>query len=95
MHGDNPACPYCGLRLEGATLKSFWAGKRCHCGRCGRWFTARTGTFLSAAELTYSQVFLLAALIPTGLTPARIAAFVGVSADTVRIWSKRFKSFEY
>lgn len=95
LHGGNAACPDCGLRLEGATLSSFWAGKRCHCGRCGRWFTARTDTFLAHAELTYSQVFLLAALIPTDLHPARIADFVGVSADTVRIWIKRFKSLDY
>lgn len=29
-----------------------------------------------------------------GLTPARIAQAVGVSADTVRIWIKRFKVFD-
>lgn len=95
LHGGNAACPSCGLQLEGATLASFRGGKRCHCGRCGRWFNARSGTFLANAELSYSQVFLLAALIPTGLTPAQIADFVCVSADTVRIWIKRFKAFDY
>lgn len=95
LHGNNPVCPCCGLQLLGATFKSFWTGRRCHCPRCGRGFTARTGTFLANAELTYSQVFLMAALIPIGLTPATIAAFVGVSADTVRIWIKRFKSLDY
>lgn len=95
LHPDGALCPACGLALDGLTEKSFWAGRRCECGRCGRWFSARSGTFLDNAHLSYAQIIIIAALLREGLHPARIAAFAGVSADTVRIWSMRFKAFDY
>ena len=95
LHPDGAVCPSCGLALDGPTERSFWAGRRCECGRCGRWFSARSGTFLDNAHLSYAQVILIAALLCEGLHPIRIAALAGVSADTVRIWNKRFKAFDY
>lgn len=97
LHGTAPRCPDCGHILSGKAAQSFFQGERCVCPACGRWFTARTGTFLQGSQLSYSQVFLMAVLIDfmqNGLTPARIAQAVGVSADTVRIWIKRFKVFD-
>lgn len=92
LHDGATRCPSCGLALDDDT--SFRAGKRCHCGRCGRWFTATTGTFLEGTHLDFRQVYLLAVLIELKLPARQIAYFVGVSADTVRIWIKRFRAFE-
>ncbi|MCL4873841.1 hypothetical protein KJ039_07160 [bacterium] len=92
LHDFAARCPSCGLALDDDA--SFRAGKRCHCGRCGRWFTATTGTFLEGAHLDFRQVYLLAVLIELKLSPRQIAYFVGVSADTVRLWIKRFRAFE-
>lgn len=89
LHPGGASCPGCGLRIEDD--KSFRAGKRCHCGRCGRWFTATTGTFLDGAHLSFGQVFLLAALIEHINHPARIALLVDISVDTVRLWVKKFR----
>lgn len=92
MHPDGARCPDCGLVLNDDA--SFRAGRRCHCGRCGRWYTATTDTFLEGTHLDFSQAYLLAVLIDLEVPPHRIAYCVGVSTDTVRIWVKRFKAFE-
>lgn len=97
LHPEGPRCPACNVDLDHDTAARFTSGKRCRCPHCSTWFTARTGTFLQGSQLSYSQVFLMAALIDlmeTGVNVQRIAAAVGASADTVRIWIKRFKAFE-
>ncbi len=91
-------CPWCDAEIEDyATIGNFLGGRKCTCKRCARCFTARTKTFLEGSQLSYSQVFLMAALIDlmqNGITPARIAEIVGVSVDTVRGWQKRFRVFD-
>lgn len=91
LHPEGAHCPWCGLRLEGATEVSFWSGRRCSCPRCGRGFTARAGTFLHGAGLDDRQVVLIAMLLNEGLSPARVAALSGVHPDTVRLWALKFK----
>lgn len=93
LHPGGAFCPGCGLRLEDDA--SFRAGKRCHCGRCGRWFTATTGTFLEGAHLDFAQVYALALFIELGHTPARISSMLGISADTVRLWMKKFRMLSH
>lgn len=98
LHPEGARCPECGLKVDDpTTLQNFWAGRRCVCGRCGRKFTATSGTFLSGAQMSYRQAFLLAYLVDIMREPlgtSRIAAAVGVSPDTVRVWIKRFRAFE-
>lgn len=94
LHPFGARCPECGLSLDND--KPFLEGKRCACGRCGKGFTARTGTILQGAQLYYGQAALLAALVDImekGLTPARVGELVGVSEDTVRLWQKKFRAF--
>ena len=100
IHPHGPRCPYCACEpspTEDRVIDSFWAGRRCACKSCGRFYTARTGTFLEGAHLDYRQVFLLAVLVDlmqTGLDAQRVAGIIGISADTVRLWIKRFRAFE-
>lgn len=97
MHRER-CCPWCDTAIEDkATIGNFLGGRKCTCKRCSRCFTARTKTFLEGSQLSYSQVFLMAALIDlmqNGITPASIAEIVGVSVDTVRGWQKRFRVFD-
>lgn len=92
LHPDGARCPGCGLRLDDDS--GFNAGKRCVCGRCGKYFTATSSTFLQGAHLSYRQAFLLAVLIGRGFKPQGIAEVLNISVDTVRIWIKRFRVFE-
>ncbi len=97
LHPDGAACPECWLKIDDEPASGFRRGRRCVCGRCGRWFTARTGTILQGTHLDDRQIILLAVLIDlmdNGITPARIAEIVGVSVDTVRDWQKRFRVFD-
>lgn len=91
LHPGGPACPGCGLKLDDD--KSFRAGKRCHCGRCGRWFTATTRTILEGTHLDFAQVYALALFIELGIPATRTASMLGISADTVRLWMKKFRMF--
>lgn len=94
LHPWGESCVNCGKELDGTSAIRFLSGNRCQCRACGHWFTARSGTFLQGSQLTYAQVFLLAALIDImekGLTPDRIAGLVGVTGDTVRNWIRKFK----
>lgn len=95
LHPDGARCPDCGLALDNPA--SFMAGGRCVCGACGRWFEARTGTFLQGSQFEYRQVVLLAALahfMEEGLDTTSVARYLNVSTDTVRIWLKRLKAVE-
>lgn len=97
LHPNGAFCPDCGLSLDGASKESFHAGRRCVCGRCGRWFTATSGTFLQGAQLDYRQVYLLATLIDlmrTGINTQLLADIIDISADTCRLWMKRFDILE-
>lgn len=92
LHPGGAHCPQCGLKLDSDT--AFRAGKRCHCGRCGRGFTATTGTFLEGMHFDFGQVYALALLIELKIAPAKIASMIGVSTDTVRNWQMKFRVFE-
>ncbi|MFQ5481026.1 MAG: MJ0042-type zinc finger domain-containing protein [Thermodesulfobacteriota bacterium] len=94
LHPAGAVCPSCDSRLDVSQSRRFWAGKKLRCKTCGAWFTALTGTPLSGSKLDYRQVYLLAVLtefMAMELTPARVAEIIGVSADTVRFWIKKFR----
>ena len=92
LHREGARCPHCGLVLDGD--RAFRAGRRVHCGRCGRWYTARSGTFLQGSQLSDAGIFLLATLLECKVSHDTIAELVGISADTVRLWEKKFRAFE-
>lgn len=91
LHPDGARCPGCGLVLDGGARESFWAGRRCACGRCGRRFTARSGTVLDGTQLDDRQLYGLIVFINIGFTTARIAEILKVTPNTVRFWSQKFK----
>lgn len=93
LHPEGAQCPDCGLTLDGAARESFWAGRRCSCNRCGRRFTARTGTFLEGAQLADRQIYAMAVLYDLGFSTGRAAEILGVTPNTVRLWSTRLKAF--
>ncbi len=98
LHLDGARCPGCNVPLQDkSTLANFWQGKRCCCKSCGRWFTAKTRTFLQGMQMEFRQVFLLAVLLDlmeNPPTPELIARFVGVSLNTVSFWHKKIKVVE-
>lgn len=98
LHPAGAHCPGCDVLLQDkTTLANFRQGKRCYCKSCGRWFTAKTRTFLQGTQMEYRQIFLLAVLLDfmeTGITPERIGRCAGVSSNTVSFWHKKIKVAE-
>ena len=97
LHPAGAYCPCCHVAIEDrTTLENFHQGERCRCKNCGKWFTATSRTFLQGTQLSYRQVYLLAVLadfLSRGIDISSIGAAVGVSADTVRLWIRRFEVF--
>lgn len=92
VHERGVDCPGCGGEIVSkASLQSFWAGARVKCGRCGKYFTALTNTFLSGVHLSYSAMVMMAILIAAGADDATIAGLMHLSAEGVRGWRCRFK----
>jgi len=92
LHPDGPRCPGCGESITSyPSLRSFRMGARVRCCRCGKYFTALTGTFLSGCHLSFPQVVLMAILIDAGADDARIARLMEVSTEGVRGWRLRFQ----
>lgn len=98
LHREGARCPFCHVVIEDATtLNNFWSGRRGRCKRCGRKFTALSETALQGTHLEYRQILLMGALrdlMAVGRSNAHIAGILGVSADTVRLWRKKFETFD-
>lgn len=91
LHGEGPIqCPACRAEMEGVALQRFWEGKRVCCRRCGKFFTALTGTFLAGCHMSYAEVMLLAGFLSFGIQSRDIAKILNVSPETVRQWGKKF-----
>ncbi len=91
LHPNGPRCPGCGESITSyPSLRSFRLGARVRCCRCGKYFTALTGTFLSGCHLSLPQVILIAILIDAGADDTRIARLMEVSAEGVRGWRLKF-----
>lgn len=90
LHPGGVGCPDCGAAItEG--LSPF---DRRKCKKCGKWFTALTGTFLHGAQLEPEQVFLLAVLSGLGVDKKEIARILGIHPDSVRLWQAKFRAVE-
>ena len=90
LHPGGGRCPGCGEPVGEHQLDSWHGLKRLRCGRCGRFFTAASGTVLSGCKLDWRVVFLIAAFLALGLEVKVIARTLGVSEETVRLWRGRF-----
>lgn len=95
LHPVNPHCPRCGAAIPGAKLQRFWQGKRITCHVCRKFFTALTGTFVSGCQLDFRGLVLLAVLLALGVHDKKIAAIVGMSAENVRLWRRKFAAIEF
>jgi transposase-like protein len=91
LHPHGAHCPGCaGLISGGPSLQSFWKGSRVKCCRCGKFFTALTGTFLSGVHLSYAGVIMMAMLIDARADDSQIARLLNMSTEGVRGWRQRF-----
>jgi len=94
LHRNEVRCPRCGASLPGRLMYSFWDCKRIKCDKCGKYFTALTGTFLSGCHFSFREIFLLSFLLALGVPDKQIAATLKISAENVRLWKAKFKSLE-
>jgi len=96
LHPDYVMCPGCKAEITGKVLQNFWEGKRirCRAEKCGKFFTALTGTFLSGCHLDYRGMILLAIFLHLGIRNELIADKLAVSVETVRLWQKKYESIE-
>jgi transposase-like protein len=95
IHGEGPdTCPACHAALTGVVLQRFWEGRRIRCRACGKFFTARTGTFLDGCHMDFREVVLLAVFLHFRIHPREIARILKVSPETVRLWEIKFSALE-
>ena len=83
-------CPECGAAVPENLLRSFWEAKRIECDKCGKWFTALTGTFLSGCHFDFREIVLFVLLIGLGVQDKEIARIMTISAENVRLWRIKF-----
>ncbi len=90
LHPRGPACPACGCPpVSKAKLAAFYAGRRLRCARCGRFYSATSGTLLEGAKVSPAQVVLLALCQALEIPLPTTAALCGVNANTIRFWRNR------
>ena len=93
LHHRGVFCPPCSRQVcDGAQLQSFWSLKRIKCRDCSKFFSARSGTFLSGSHMDLTQVFLLTLLVAMGVENGLIAEILSCNPETVRLWRARFDS---
>lgn len=94
LHHNEARCPRCGASLPERQMHSFLDYKRIKCDKCGKYFTALTGTFLSGCHFSFREIVLLAFLLALRVPDKQIAATLKISAENVRLWKEKFKSLE-
>lgn len=95
IHGGGPvACPECHRALTDLAAQRFREGRRIHCRACGKFFTARTGTFLDGCHMDFREVILLAVFLHFKIHPREIARILKISPETVRLWEIKFNALE-
>lgn len=95
IHGDGEiTCPKCHAPLFSVALRRFWEGLRICCRSCGKFFTARTGTFLDGCHMNFREIILLADFLHHDYPAREIARILKISAETVRLWEIKFQALE-
>jgi hypothetical protein len=62
-----------------------------HCVRCGKYFTALTGTFLAGVHLGYARIILIGILLGAMDDDSVIASIMSMSTEGIRLWRLRFQ----
>jgi len=94
LHPDGAHCPGCGAEIAESQLQRFWSNGRLACRKCGKYFTALTGTFISGSQLDFRNIILLAVLLALRVTDRDIVKITRMSAENIRLWRRRFIAIE-
>jgi hypothetical protein len=86
LHPAGGFCPGCGSGVDGSSAGRFWMWKAITCRRCGKEFTARTGTILAGKNLSYREIVLMGWMMADGKTNSEIAGVIGCNRETIRLW---------
>jgi transposase-like protein len=93
LHPKGAKCPCCSVEItDKDRLERFRTMEQIRCRKCGKKFTAKTGTILNETKLEAREIYLLAVLIYLEVSPAHIAAILRVHTDTVRNWQTKFQA---
>ncbi len=93
---DGPVqhCPKCNEIIPDRQMQSFWRGFRIKCYHCGKYFDHLTGTFLSGCHFNFREIVLLSFLLSLEISDKKIAKILNISAETVRIWKRKFAAIK-
>lgn len=94
LHRAGARCPSCGQPVSQRVLPRFLANGRVKCNRCGKFFTALTGTFLAGTHMGFTEIFFLAFGIEMGFSVRVMSERTGLDPDTVRLWRDKFRFME-
>lgn len=92
IHNAEIKCPGCKTILKYFHPHPFWQGKRVRCSKCGKFFTALTGTFISGSHMDFREIMLLAVFLEAGLSNKQIADILKCTDETVRLWRLKFEA---
>lgn len=94
LHPSGSHCPGCGAAVPKNKMQRFWSNQRISCRACGKYFTALTGTFIAGCQLDFRGLVFLGLLLALGVHDKQIASIVGMSAENVRLWRRKFTALE-
>ncbi len=86
LFGKSVFCPRCGLR----SVRAY--GKRYHCGRCRRFFSLISVSWLRGSKLPLRTLWLLLYCYTRKIPILQTRDLCGVAEPTVRRWFDRFRS---
>ena len=92
--GQVAVCPACGYQLTGKAKRTWGKWKKVRCKKCGKFFSARTGTILAGGKLSITQYFILLMGLAMGGSDAAVADVCGIHRDTVRLWRLKLSTLE-
>lgn len=94
LHPAGAFCPECSTMIIDDRQAKFYRFEQIRCPKCGKKFTAATGTLLSGAKLEPREIYLLAVLSHLGVSAQRIAGVLRCHVDTVTNWQSHFRAHQ-
>lgn len=91
LHPAGARCPSCYKPISEKVLPKFLDNGKVKCSRCGKFFTALTGTFMAGTHMEFTDIFFLALCLEIGLSVKSVADRIGLDQDTVRLWRDKFR----
>lgn len=94
LHPSGIWCPTCSADLGHSERRwqNWYALEQIRCNKCGKKFSAATGTILEGSKLEPREVYLLAFLLWLKIPTPRIADILKVDPATVRNWQLKFSA---